>query len=79
MNAVGLMKQKMIVAEISRNYPGSDLPAIGQTFELVIEANGARGYTLKDWRFSQVVISDEGGNGICETIIAIFELKQNTK
>ena len=65
------MEQKFIVAEVSKNWtkdsPATDL--LCQRFEMVINVNHARGYTLKDWK----MLSVTNGNDLNETIIAIFE------
>lgn len=68
-------KEKFIVAEVSKNWT-ADTPAtdiLCQRFELVINTNNARGYVLKDWKILTVV----HGDVFNETIIAIFELKEN--
>jgi len=72
--------EKYIVAEITKNWqkdgPVTDL--ISQRFENVINVNFNRGYALKDWKISTVVISEANCPeliSLTETIIAIFELK----
>lgn len=67
------MNEKFIVAEITKNWtkttPAADL--LCQRFEGVINRNYSRGYALKDWKISAVVV----GEVFTETIIAIFELQ----
>lgn len=69
------MKQKFIVAEVTKNWtresPVSDL--LSQIFEGVINTNDSRGYKLIDWKITTVVNKDV----LTETIFAIFELIEN--
>lgn len=64
--------ERFIVAEVTKNWdkvtPVYDL--LSQKFEVVINKNHERGYTLIDWKLN-VVIND---GVLTETIIAIFEL-----
>lgn len=79
-----------IVAEITKVWPLDEdgdpaAPAtsslLSARFEIVIEHNRARGYRLRDWRMTSVVVpgSREPGSclyvppQICETIVATFE------
>ena len=72
------MKQKFIVAEITKNWkeqiwgvppPVSDL--ISKKFEKLIDVNYERGYDLQEWKFNQFAHN----NTLTETIIAIFKLR----
>ena len=65
--------EPVIVAEISRNWPGSPLPTISVLFNQCILHNLERGYILRDWRFNQVVTEP---GAMVETIIAVFERKE---
>lgn len=66
------MKDKFIVAEVSKNWQVGDTAntdLLSQRFETVINTNLSRGYKLVDWKTS-VFVHNEIVN---ETIIAIFE------
>lgn len=74
------MKER-IVAEITRNWSGSDDDAdkllISQSFEQVIKTNAAKGYDLESWQFKCLESVTCGGTpiqgiGLVETIIAVF-------
>lgn len=66
---------KFIVAEVTKNWTTGTMPVdlISQRFELVINANDERGYKLVDWKLN---VSNDGSL-LTETIIAIFEKKDN--
>lgn len=64
-----------IVAEVSQNYLNGvacglkDAPfGLAPRFEMVIEVNRQRGYTLDQWQLSRLF----GGGSLNETIIAVF-------
>jgi hypothetical protein len=68
------MKEKFIVAEITKNWTieSGVTNLISQQLERVINTNDARGYKLIHWLITSAAI-----NGVLtETIIAIFELKE---
>jgi hypothetical protein len=68
---------QFIVAELSKGWVSgmsrSSL-ALGELFELAIEENRRRGYTLRSWKMSRVMVRPHELN---ETIIAVFELVGN--
>ena len=53
---------------------------LAERFEEVINTNYARGYELKDWKYSRLVTDDYPESGSSprynETIIALFELRE---
>ena len=62
--------ERMIVAEISKNWPAARLDeSIATLFEHVISRNRERGYKLHSWEFRQLR-TDE--HAFVETIIAVF-------
>ncbi len=65
------MKDKFIVAEITKNWTKTTLAKdlISQRFEGVINVNLERGYKLVDWRLN----AHTAKGVLTETIIAIFE------
>jgi hypothetical protein len=68
---------RFIVAEVTKNWDGdTDISSelLSQKFELVINVNAERGYKLIDWKLTS--LSDV--NLLTETIIAIFELENET-
>lgn len=81
------LPDRFIVAEISKNWPESELDAVAwnrgevneaglrrllsERFEEVINTNHARGYKLTDWKLSRW--HDRQRDTLNETIIAIFE------
>lgn len=78
------MNRPMIVAEITKNWTGTEKPSrlISQEFELVIENNRKRGYRLASWRMTMVgtpsglvmpARSMVEETSITETIVAVFE------
>lgn len=73
-----MMCNHRIVAEITRNWPGKDhepgpCDLVSAKFEMVIEHNRQRGYTLESWQLSSVVWADgQGGHHLIETIVAVF-------
>lgn len=67
------MTQKMIVAEVSKNWHEASVfneTPLNVLFEIVIERNLERGYKLHSWRLNR--INDAKGI-LNETIIAVFE------
>jgi len=67
--------EKFIVAEVSKSWK-ADTPMTNllcQQFEAIINRNNQRGYKLKDWKIYTTPTPD----CFTETIIAIFELKEN--
>jgi hypothetical protein len=65
---------RFIVAEVSKNWirgqPISGSPVLCQSFELIINANYARGYRLHSFALHRLTAGDDEMN---ETIIAVFE------
>ena len=66
-------EERMIVAEISKNWPGQLNEPLCVLFDRCIEANRKRGYKLHSWRFNQITLPGEFTNRMVETIIAVFE------
>ena len=71
--------KKRIVAEVTRNWDGTENNAIkstllSQRFEHVIATNAERGYALESWRFNTVWGAKDANTTplITETIIAVF-------
>ena len=65
---------RFIVAEISKNwYRGQSrtTPLIGQQFETVVNVNATRGYRLLTFSLARTLTDD--GDGLNETIVAVFE------
>jgi hypothetical protein len=69
-----------VVAEVSRNWPiptDGDERLLSDKFQHVINFNHDRGYDLKTWQLSRSVTSDDEGQCLNETIIAVFERVNN--
>lgn len=85
--------QRFVVAEVSVTYPWTEdfdevrarveapMGTLGKRFEHVLDVNAARGYLLRDWRFTSVPVAFKVGSlekthAITETIVAVFELEK---
>jgi len=64
----------IIVAEVSKTWPTKEPELISNKFEAIINTNIHRGYTLVDWKYSNVFYSRKGEQCITETIIGLFKL-----
>lgn len=65
------MRRRVIVGEVVRTWIGehdAERPPISRSFEEVIAMNAERGYALRDWRMTAVMI--EGT--MIQTIVAVF-------
>jgi hypothetical protein len=56
-----------IVAEVSKNWPGSDI-LLSERFEEVITDNAECGFALESWQLTSTSKGDE----LTESIIAVF-------
>lgn len=69
--------KRFIVAEVAKNWiagqPVSDLPVIGELFEIVIERNFDRGYELHSFSLHRMMTGDPLMDALNETIIAVFQ------
>jgi hypothetical protein len=67
---------RTIVVEVSKNWRAHQLPEhddiLGSLFEVVINENDSRGYSLHSWQLSRVGTSEY----VNETIVAVFELRE---
>lgn len=71
--------ERYIVGEVSVNWkdgqlaPGSSGRLISQQFEEMVNFNDGRGYFLKHWKLSQIVMPE---NVMLETVVAVFEKRE---